>query len=149
MYNPSNIFNSINEKVLQEINGWKYSISAILKILDSYLFPRGEIDVANVEHGSQYLEDGLLLELAQAEYVYGRDESLKVFGVVFVVDVAVGAALIQVEIAFGLAQTILELLLVPKTLEQLVEHVVVALVCRLTHDPGLFEQILRYLGANY
>ena len=42
-----------------------------------------------MEHRGQYLEDGVLLLFAKAKYVYGGDQRLKIFSVVFVLDFTV------------------------------------------------------------
>jgi hypothetical protein len=55
-----------------------------------------EIDVANVQDGRQYLEYDLLLRFAEAENVDGRNERLKVLGVVFVPNRATLSLKIQV-----------------------------------------------------
>ena len=57
------------------------------------------------------------------------------------------AALVEVEVLLGGHESVLEPLVLRQAGQQLVEHVVVALLRRMRHNPRLFQQVFRHLGA--
>lgn len=124
-----------------------------------------EVDVAEVQHAAEYLENRVLLLAREAQDLHGRQQRLEVLGVVLPVDVAAPALstkrqvciqqdlcliggrktrtyLVEVKVLVGAKESVLvpELLIEPR--KKLVEDVVVSLVRRLGHDPALLQEVL-------
>ena len=57
------------------------------------------------------------------------------------------AALVELEVLLGGHEAVLEPLVLGEAGQQLVEHVVVALLRCMRHNPGFFQQVLRHLGS--